>query len=155
MTSLYKLHYPDPFIPGVSDPKYNLTFVYSTVECNLAIITATIPPLHGLMRRWFPRVFQISMTKNSAYNGNGYNSGGSGGALQTIGGSGGVALKDLKSPTRSQHTRLNSLTQSEEEILGKDRMITRTTSVHISYHNGEKEKNHQPHFYSANYDTDR
>jgi len=148
MAALYKLHYPDLFIPGVTDPKYNLIFVYSTVECNLAIIMATIPPLHGLMRRWFPRVFHISLAKNSAY------SGGSRGVLQTIGGAGGVACKDLKSPVRSQHTRLNSLTNSEEEILGKDR-ITRTTSVHISYQNGEKDKNHQPPSYAANYDTDR
>lgn len=142
---LYKLYNPDPFVPGVSDPTYNIGFVYSTVECNLAIITATIPPLHGLLRRWFPRVFQMSTSKNSGYNGshgykgNGYTGGSRGGALQTIGGSvgAGVVLKDLKSPTRSAaHTRLNSLTNSEEEILGKDRVITRTTSVHISYENG-------------------
>ncbi|KAK0722394.1 hypothetical protein B0T26DRAFT_604717, partial [Lasiosphaeria miniovina] len=125
--SIYLLYYP-PADPG-PDPTYDISFVYSTVECNLAIITATIPPLHGLLRRWFPR-FMLATSARSAggYNG-GYNHGpyigggsGSRGGLQTIGGSGGVvALKDMKSPTRSQHnhTRLNSLTNSEEEILGK------------------------------------
>ncbi|KAM7194245.1 hypothetical protein V8F33_007391 [Rhypophila sp. PSN 637] len=162
MAMLYKLYNPDPFIPGVSDPTYNIGFVYSTVECNLAIITATIPPLHGLLRRWFPRVFQLSTTKSSGCNrssvfkGNGYTGGSRGGALQTIGGSGGgVALKDLKSPKGSAHTRLNSLTNSEEEILGKDRIITRTTSVHISYESGGEitkgEKNGQVQQYGLRY----
>jgi hypothetical protein len=148
MRALYLLYYP-PADPG-PDPTYDIGFVYSTVECNLAIITATIPPLHGLMRRWFPRFFNITSVQNSAYN-NGYNgySGGSR-ALQTIGGSA-MALKDLKGTNRSQRARLNSLSNSEEDILGKDR-ITRTTSVQITFEPGTESMNGaQPPSYAAKY----
>ncbi len=128
MYALYQLYYP-PADPG-PDPTYNITFVYSTIECNLAIITASIPPLHGLMRKWFPRLFESvsSNSNNRAYR-NGYNkSGGTGAGLQTIGGSSGVALKDLRSPARSQHARLGSLSNSEEEILGIKRPDSRSNS---------------------------
>ncbi|KAK3295233.1 uncharacterized protein B0H64DRAFT_142545 [Chaetomium fimeti] len=119
MHSLYRLYYPPPD-PG-PDPTYSIDFVYSTIECNLAIITASIPPLHGLMRKWFPRFFEMTSSQSRGYrNGynNGYNNGGGSAGLQTIGGSGGVGLKDLRSPTRSQRARLGSLSNSEEEILG-------------------------------------
>ncbi|KAK4098418.1 hypothetical protein N658DRAFT_432043 [Parathielavia hyrcaniae] len=168
MRALYVLYYP-PATPS-ADPTYDISFVYSTVECNLAIITATIPPLHGLMRRWFPRFFHVSSVSNSGYNNNynrngqGYGGGGGGGSsgagigLHTIGGSS-MALKDLsslKSPTsRSRgRTRLGSLSNSEEDmILGKeDRMITRTTSVKITFENGEEGGGReQPPSYQAKY----
>jgi hypothetical protein len=115
MYSLYQLYYP-PADPG-PDPTYNINFVYSTVECNLAIITASIPPLHGLMRKWFPRFFEMTSSNSHAYR-NGYNNSGGTAGLQTIGGSG-VVLKDLRSPTRSQRAaHFGSLSNSEEEILG-------------------------------------
>ncbi|KAK5654576.1 hypothetical protein OQA88_7205 [Cercophora sp. LCS_1] len=146
MRSIYLLYYP-PADRG-PDPTYTLSFVYSTIECNLAIITASIPPLHGLMRKWFPRFFQMTAAKNSHYNGSHPYSGGSRG-LQTIGGSE-MGLKNLKSPQRSHHTRLDSLSNSEEEILGKDR-ITRTTQVQITSVPGEGEKIERGQFYGGNY----
>ncbi|KAH6838659.1 hypothetical protein B0I37DRAFT_242527 [Chaetomium sp. MPI-CAGE-AT-0009] len=118
MHSLYQLYYPPPD-PG-PDPTYNIAFVYSTIECNLAIITASIPPLHGLMRKWFPRFFEMTSSHSRGYrNGynNGYNNSGGTAGLQTIGGSG-MPLKELRSPTRSQRAQLGSLSNSEEEILG-------------------------------------
>lgn len=156
MRALYVLYYP-PADPG-PDPTHDISFVYSTVECNLAIITATVPALHGLMRKWFPRFFHISSVGNSGYNSgyqNGYAGGYAGGSrgLRTIGGTS-MALKDIKSPSRSQHTRLNSVSNSEEDILGKDR-ITRTTSVQITFEPGrEKERDNQPHAYGGNYGAD-
>ncbi|KAK3386675.1 hypothetical protein B0H63DRAFT_468209 [Podospora didyma] len=147
MRAIYFLYYPPS--PPNPDPTYDIGFVYSTVECNLAIITATIPPLHGLMRKWFPRFFQMSSAKNTAYNNEGPYSGGSQG-LRTIGGSN-MVLKDLKSPTRShRHSRLNSLSNSEEEILGKDRkVITRTTSVQMTYEHDQDEKKVFPQSYTG------
>ncbi|KAK0616663.1 hypothetical protein B0T14DRAFT_588881 [Immersiella caudata] len=66
MRALYQLYHPPS--PPNPDPLYDIGFVYSTVECNLAIITASIPPLHGLMRKWFPRFFHLtSGSKNSGY----------------------------------------------------------------------------------------
>jgi len=117
MHSLYQLYYPPPN-PG-PDPTYNIAFVYSTVECNLAIITASIPPLHGLMRRWFPRLFDTTRSSNYVYQ-NGYNNSAGTAGLQTIGGSG-LVLKDLRSPARSRRGRLGSMPNSEEEILGIQR----------------------------------
>lgn len=150
MRSIYLLYYP-PADPG-PDPTHNIGFVYSTIECNLAIITATIPALHGLMRKWFPRFFQLSSSSRSGYKNGyhpGYHTGGSR-PLHTIGGSS-IGLKDLKSPARSQHTRLGSVSNSEEDILGKDR-ITRTTSVQITFEaERDSERDTHPASYGAKY----
>lgn len=150
MRAIYSLYYP-PKDPG-PDPTHDISFVYSTIECNLAIITATVPSLHGLMRKWFPRFFQITSGQASGYQ-NGYTGGSRG--LQTIGGSA-MGLKELKNTGRSQRerTRLDSLTNSEEDILGKDRNITRTTSVHITYESGADAERGgiQPPSYVAKYE---
>lgn len=140
MRALYNLYYP-PADPG-PDPTYNIDFIYSTIECNLAIITATIPPLRGLMKKWFPRMFTTGAPgKNSAYQINSGRYGGGSRGFQTIGGS--VVLDDLKSPGRAKHSRLGSLSNSEEEILGQDRII-RTTAVQITYEDrGEEGENHK------------
>lgn len=140
MRAIYLLYYP-PADRG-PDPTYDIGFVYSTVECNLAIITASIPPLHGLMRKWFPRFFQIASVKNSAY------ANGSRG-LQTIGGSG-IALRNLRSPSRSHHSRLDSLSNSEEEMLGKGR-VSRMTSVQVASEPGNDNAKNQPLSYTAKY----
>jgi len=144
MRALYTLYYPPS--PPNPDPLYDIGFVYSTVECNLAIITASIPPLHGLMRRWFPRFFQMKGTaKGSTYRfGNrGYTrsrSEGSRGVVKT-GGGGGMVLSELKSPRGPQtgRGRFGSLEGSDEEILGKER-IMRTTSVQVTFENERREK---------------
>lgn len=129
MHAIYSLYYP-PADPG-PDPTYDIRFVYSTVECNLAIITATIPALHRLMRQWFPRFFHITSGPDADYQHGGYYSGGSRN-LHTIGGLA-KPLKDIKSGVgRSPGTWLNSLSNSEEDILAKDG-ITRTTSVQITF----------------------
>ncbi|KAK7911573.1 hypothetical protein PG985_014054 [Apiospora marii] len=39
------------------DFSYDIRFVYSTVECNLAIICASIPALSSLLKKWFPNFF--------------------------------------------------------------------------------------------------
>ena len=124
MYALYQLYYP-PADPG-PDPTYNITFVYSTIECNLAIITASIPPLHGLMRRWFPRLFDTTKSNTYVYR-PGYNNSAGTAGLQTIGGSG-VVLKDLRSPARSRHGRLGSRLNSEEEILGIERRDSQSSN---------------------------
>lgn len=118
MRAIYFLYYP-PADRG-DDFTHDIAFVYSTIECNLAIITASIPPLHGLMRKWFPRFFQLTSAKNSNLP---YDDGASGSrGLQTIGGSS-FALRDLRSPSARSHklgSRLGSLSNSEEEMLRKD-----------------------------------
>ncbi|KAK4452496.1 hypothetical protein QBC34DRAFT_483140 [Podospora aff. communis PSN243] len=135
MRALYVLYNPPN--PPNPDPLYDIGFVYSTVECNLAIITASIPPLHGLMRKWFPRFFHLTgNSKGSGYPGLGRGNGPSHNGMMSAEGARAVVLKELKSPTRSQrshgHVRLESpdSRSSVEEMMGKGK-ITRTTSVHV------------------------
>jgi hypothetical protein len=45
--------YPQP----TDDPTYNIGFVISAIETNLAIITASVPALKPLFKRWFPSIF--------------------------------------------------------------------------------------------------
>ncbi|KAB5522832.1 hypothetical protein GE09DRAFT_977332 [Coniochaeta sp. 2T2.1] len=149
MHAIYLLYNPKPD----PDPLYNLRFIYSSIECNLAIITATIPPLRGLCKKWFPRMFTTRSGTAAAYK-NGYNDGLFSGAVasppsrcfQATSGSG-MALRNLKNPIRSQqHTRLDSMSNSEEEILSQDRdHIIRTTSIHVTYGEEENEKKGRSH----------
>lgn len=39
------------------DPTYNIGFVTSAIETNLALITASAPALMPLLKSWFPSVF--------------------------------------------------------------------------------------------------
>lgn len=47
------------------DFSYDIRFVYSTVECNLAIICASIPALSSLLKKWFPNFF-AQLTSSSS-----------------------------------------------------------------------------------------
>ena len=42
------------------DPTYNIGFVTSAVETNLALITAPAPAMMPLLRSWFPSLFGSS-----------------------------------------------------------------------------------------------
>jgi len=55
------------------DPNYSLGFCVSSIEVNLAIITASGPALWPLVRAWMPRFF-TSVGASGGYNG-GYNGG--------------------------------------------------------------------------------
>ncbi|KAK3392968.1 hypothetical protein B0H63DRAFT_5656 [Podospora didyma] len=51
--SLVRLFYLKP-----SDSHYSIGYTTTTIEVNLAIITASVPALWPLARRWFPGVFE-------------------------------------------------------------------------------------------------
>ncbi len=40
-----------------NDPTYNIGFVTSAIETNLALITASAPALMPLLKSWFPSIF--------------------------------------------------------------------------------------------------
>lgn len=114
---LVRLHY------GTMGPDatYNIDFVYSTVECNLAIVCASIPALSHFLKQWCPRFFSkasgaeadMPYLEGTDYSGSG--------ATKTIGGTS-MVLKTIKmGHGRSGYVRRKSLTKSEEEILGVDR----------------------------------
>lgn len=125
--SIAMLYYGTPS----ADPTYAIDFVYSTVECNLAIISASIPALYGLLKRWFPRIFAGSTKPSEAFTPYDGTLPGSY-ALQTIGGSS-MRFKSLKSGVSgSKRVRVNSLTASEEEMIGKNE-IHKTTEVSVVF----------------------
>lgn len=49
------------------DPTYSISFTSSVVECNLAIVTASVPALRGLCRCWLPQLFSSGKTSNYPY----------------------------------------------------------------------------------------
>lgn len=136
------------FFPRVGDWSYKIGFVYSTVECNLAIISASVPALHNFTKQWLPRKFKSSQGASGASGASGdaikAGSPGSSGARHGTGRSQPdsvrangvpVTLRDMRGRgQRGYHTRLDSLTNSEEEILS-ERKITRTTEVEVRYDN--------------------
>ena len=49
-----------------ADPTYNIGFVTSAIETNLALITASAPALMPLLKAWFPNVFGQNVSDTSA-----------------------------------------------------------------------------------------
>ncbi|KAK7993776.1 hypothetical protein PG989_007157 [Apiospora arundinis] len=151
---LVEYHYGGLFLKP--DFSYDIRFVYSTIECNLAIICASIPALSSLLKRWFPRLF-AKLTQNGGggaaqvypnaffkrYTGN--NSPDirqtTSHVIRTFGGSTvvlkGLPASPLASPLASyprSPLRPNSGDESDEdEILFGDDKIWKTTKVDVSY----------------------
>lgn len=113
------------------DPTYTINFVYSTVECNLAIISASIPTLYSMSKRLYPRLFSIcedtippSIRLGEGERTESY-------ALKTIGGSTMHYMRGLDPrSSRTSQSRTNSVTTSEEDILARS-VITKTVKVDI------------------------
>ncbi|KAH7014387.1 uncharacterized protein B0I36DRAFT_378120 [Microdochium trichocladiopsis] len=136
------------FTPRRGDWSYGIGFVYSTVECNVAIISASVPALHNFSRQWVaPRKLKLSHGADSQEEGGEgmASSGGSSGKSARVGTDRSqpkavrangepVALRELKGrrSSRVYHNRLESMNESEEEILA-DRKITRTTEIELRY----------------------
>ncbi|KAI0143583.1 hypothetical protein GGR57DRAFT_350258 [Xylariaceae sp. FL1272] len=135
------------FVPADpdADPYYNIQVMLNVVEINLAIVSASVPALRPLMRRWFPRLFGGSTNKdtngNYMYGSNqryGKGTFGRGGAHHGESGlaygHGGIALKSLSRNDRMAHTEVRSTSPSgsEEEIMTSNG-IMRTTDVRVQY----------------------
>jgi hypothetical protein len=78
-----------------ADPTYNIGFVTSAIETNLALITASAPALMPLLRSWFPSLFGQEQSTVTA-----------GGRK--------VALRDMKARIE---LRGNTPRTSEEEVM--------------------------------------
>lgn len=61
------LLYQTFFEPPPPDPTYSISFTSSVIECNLAIVTASVPALRGLCRCWLPQLFSSGKTSNYPY----------------------------------------------------------------------------------------
>ncbi|KAI1802340.1 hypothetical protein F4811DRAFT_563320 [Daldinia bambusicola] len=110
------------------DKNFSLGFCVSSIECNLAIVTASAPALWPLVRRWMPR---LKSTGGRSYYGT-HKYGGTSHAhyVRTTDGVDGnsIGLKDLDSRTR---TEVRSARDSDEEIL-TGTGIMRTTQFTVS-----------------------
>lgn len=127
---------PDPN----ADPYYSITVVYASVEVNLAIITATIPTLRPLFRKWFPNIFGGSSGRRD---GHPYYSGTYGSRSRSRGArilhsedhdvSNVVSLKSMNG-ARAHQTEVTTASPntSEEEIM-RYHGIMRTTNVQVEY----------------------
>lgn len=56
---------------GGNDFHYSITIVYSTIEVNLAIVSASVPALRYIVRNWLPVLF--GSTAKTKYQTNGAN----------------------------------------------------------------------------------
>ncbi|RYC64750.1 hypothetical protein CHU98_g1446 [Xylaria longipes] len=141
--NVYKLFFAPP--GPHYDPYYDFGISLNALEVNLAIVSAAVPALRPLFRKWFPSLFGGSTNKysNDAYKyktneygrPTGIRSGVRNGTESGLAhGHGGIALKSLGRNDRSQHTEIRSVspTGSEEEIMTPNG-IMRTTDVHINY----------------------
>ncbi|KAI0181749.1 hypothetical protein GGR52DRAFT_54072 [Hypoxylon sp. FL1284] len=116
------------------DKNFSLGFCVSSIECNLAILTASAPALWPLVRRWIPR---LSSSRGKSY---GHSYGNSSHAQQkgyiraTDGPEVGIGLKDLNN--RRVRTEVRSARDSDEEIL-TGTGIMRTTQFTVLSEDGK------------------
>ncbi|OTA99226.1 hypothetical protein M426DRAFT_90024 [Hypoxylon sp. CI-4A] len=112
------------------DKNFSLGFCVSSIECNLAILTASAPALWPLIRRWIPHL--KSSGDRSYYGAHKYGgtSHGQQGYIRTTDGpDSGIGLKDMSS--RRARTEVRSARDSDEEIL-TGTGIMRTTQFTVS-----------------------
>ncbi|KAI1780731.1 hypothetical protein F4818DRAFT_396618 [Hypoxylon cercidicola] len=113
------------------DKNFSLGFCVSSIECNLAILTASAPALWPLIRRWVPH---LKSSNGQSYYGHHKYGGGTTHAQQgyirtTDGHESGIGLKDMNN--RRVRTDIRSARDSDEEIL-TGTGIMRTTQFTVS-----------------------
>ncbi|KAI8679160.1 hypothetical protein NCS57_00192800 [Fusarium keratoplasticum] len=108
---------------------YSITIVYSTIEVNLAIISASVPALRYLVRNWFPQLFGSSAKGKYDTSGQMYYGQASRTGARTTDH---IGLKDIRGSRHHTEIRSESPTGSEEEIMTYNGII-RTMDVHQSY----------------------
>ena len=122
--------------PGFNtDPYYSIAIIYSVLEVNLAIVSASAPALRYIFGIWFPQMFASSSRSKYGANGSGpkiyYNNSSRSGARTA---DGGIVLRDLKGSRHHTEIRSSSPSGSEEQIMTYNGII-RTMDVDLSYTN--------------------
>ncbi|KAL6916878.1 hypothetical protein FSHL1_008448 [Fusarium sambucinum] len=124
--------------PG-EDTFYTVLPVWGAIETNIAIISASIPALRPLFRRWFPALFGGSsgVTSGTPYGDRYVNSARGTHGLRSHNHDN-IHLKDLRG-ARNQRTEIRSVspTGSEEEIMTYNG-IMRTTNINVAYEETSK-----------------
>ncbi|KAI1473792.1 hypothetical protein F4774DRAFT_422937 [Daldinia eschscholtzii] len=127
------------------DKNFSLGFCVSSIECNLAILTASAPALWPLIRRWIPH---LKSTGDHSYYGHHKYGGASHaqqGYIRTTDGadSNNIGLKDMDS--RRIRTEVRSARDSDEEIL-TGTGIMRTTQFTVSTEDEYQQKGESANF---------
>ncbi|KAK2614897.1 hypothetical protein N8I77_001687 [Diaporthe amygdali] len=60
---LYRTFFESP----PTDPTYSISLTSSVIECNLAIVSSSVPALRGLFRCWLPQLFSNGKPSNYPY----------------------------------------------------------------------------------------
>ena len=134
---------------------YNIAYVWTAVEVNLAVISCSMPALRPLFSRLLPRLFGSTNSGNNNRSGGAHGDSTIGGASGTLtyGGSGAsrshqreshamnYMFKDLNlHPARKQaHTEIRGVSPdgSEEEIMTYNGIL-RTTNVNVRYEDAKR-----------------
>lgn len=146
---LIEYHYGGLF--QKTDFSYDIRFVYSTIECNLAIICSSIPALSSLLKKWFPKFF-AKLTKSGSsrkhpkpffvrrgdINRTASTKQTSSHVIRTFGGST-IVLKDLPAspqasyPCSPVYPKPGGVDSDDEGALFEGYSIWKTTKVDVSY----------------------
>lgn len=118
----------------LEDPTYNIGFVTSAIETNLALITASVPALTPLLRTWFPSWFGGGPSGGNGVTKNNYVDIPPKGTMQPIRR---INLRDLKRDNGSlgsrgiAELRSHSPSRSEEEMMTMNGIV-RTTDMAVN-----------------------
>ncbi|CAG9955915.1 unnamed protein product [Clonostachys rosea f. rosea IK726] len=126
---------------------YNIAYVWTAVEVNLAVISCSMPALRPLFSRWYPKLFGTDSGGKS--NSTPYDNSLGQTSRVTAQNRSNVrdshyALKDLHPASRkhNQHTEIRGISPSgsEEEIMTYNGIL-RTTNVAVQYEDTKKSDN--------------
>lgn len=140
LVNLYKLLYL-----GEKSKHYNIAYVWTAVEVNLAVVSCSMPALRPLFSRWMPRLFGSNWGRSSDQP---YNGPGTSADAPSTGGnktynresySMNYMLKDLHPARKQNRTEIRGVSPagSEEEIMTYNGIL-RTTDVNVMYEDAKR-----------------
>lgn len=131
------------YLPPPKDPNYDIRFIYSAVETNIAILAASAPALRGLFVKWFPKLFSSLTSGGRATYGEDGTGKRSRSGTNGLGSQHHVSSRhtetfQMKNMKNRSEIRSHSPTASEEEIMTYNGII-RTREVDVMYSDGSSE----------------
>lgn len=118
---------------------YNIAYVWTAVEINLAVICCSMPALRPLLTRWFPKLFGNTSGNSSEPQGAAYGYAGTKQSGSNAPRSINYALKDLHTSRKANRTEIRGVSPSgsEEEIMTYNGIL-RTTNFNVQYEDAKR-----------------